>query len=60
MRGLKDKSSNKERYAKYNNKGKREMIFDEGDWVCDEYHLIGLFSLGQLPDPFSFSLSLNK
>jgi len=22
-----------ERYAKYNNKGKREMIFEEGDWV---------------------------
>jgi len=21
------------RYAKYNNKGKREMIFEEGDWV---------------------------
>ena len=22
-----------ERYVKYNNKGKREMIFEEGDWV---------------------------
>jgi len=26
----------------------------------DEYHPIGLFSLGQWPGPFSFSLSLNK
>jgi len=22
-----------DRYAKYNNKGHREMIFEEGDWV---------------------------
>jgi len=33
MRGLKFKYNNSERRVKQNNRGKREMIFEQGDWV---------------------------